>query len=72
MSTRFKKIIVDGYEFTPEMLERWNTLKWYEYEMWPDYELDIETMNLVPVRTFELKKEWPEGDRQPSDYQGEV
>lgn len=61
--SRFKKIIVDGYEID---IDKYTELQWKAYEM--GMEVDPETLNIVPMG--ENIKQWPDGDRQPEDYGG--
>lgn len=64
-STRFKKIIlningteIDLDEYT-ELEDRAESL---------GMQVDPETLKIVPIQ--EQTKQWPEGDRQPEDYEG--
>lgn len=71
MSHRFKTINVEGYEVTAEMLEKLNELYHLEYELWPHAELDIETLEFVPFKAREIKREWLDNDRTVMDYGGQ-
>lgn len=68
MSTqsRFKRIVIDGLEVSIDALEHYTELEWEAYGI--GMQVDPETFTIVPIR--EQTKQWPEGDRQPEDYEG--